>query len=102
MGHPRGANIRQPFSVLRGHGLHRCNRAIDPMLSSSQMNSFTLDSNFWHDPAQFGALETNNTTLSPLGANQSCDTGYVSQEGSSKSPPMDTTSQGHANMAAKN
>ena len=80
----------------------RFNGAIDPMLSSSQMNSFTLDSNFWHDPAQFGALETNNTTLSPLGANQSCDTGYVSQEGSSKSPPMDTTSQGHANMAAKN
>ena len=78
----------------------RLNGPIDPMLSNNQLNTFNLDSNFWNDPSQFGALQTINPTLSPLGGNQSCDTGYVSQEGSnSRTPPMD---QADGNGAGKN
>jgi hypothetical protein len=92
----------------------KLNGLIDPMLSSNQSNSFNLDSksfnlgvNFWNDPNQFGALQTINPSLSPLGGNQSCDTGYVSQEGShSKSPPMAghnqyNTSSRQANTSSK-
>jgi hypothetical protein len=78
--HPDFSNPFKPNSKL--------NQSIDPMLSNNHMNLFNLDTNFWNDPSQFGVLQTVNPTLSPLGGNQSCDTGYVSQEGSnSRSPP---------------
>lgn len=83
----------------------KMNQAIDPMLSNNPMNGFNLDSNFWNDPSQFGpVLETINPTLSPLGGDQSVDTGYVSQEGSSsKSPPnMGPPSNGHSNSKQAN
>jgi hypothetical protein len=70
--------------------------AIDPLLSNNQLNIFSHWDNFWDDPSQFEVLQTIDPTLSPLGANQSCDTGYVSQGGSSdKLPPRDQAKDRH-------
>jgi hypothetical protein len=63
---------------------------LDPLLNTNcnadQFDDFNLSSNYWNEPSRFGSLDAINPTLSPLDGNQSCDTGYVSQEGSSKSP----------------
>jgi hypothetical protein len=90
----------------------KMNGQMNPLLSNNQLNLFNLDNNFWNDPSQFGVLETINPALSPLGGNQSCDTGYVSQEGSSaKSPQVDenistkqtdTTSNSRKRSSTKN
>jgi hypothetical protein len=60
---------------------------IDPMLNN-HFNGFNVDINYWDQPSQFGALDTINPTLSPLDGNKSCDTGYVSQEGSPDKSPI--------------
>jgi hypothetical protein len=73
----------------------------DPLLSG-RFNSFNLDTNYWNEPSQFGALDTINPTLSPLDGNQSCDTGYASQEGSPGKSPIRMQTRPYADAMTVN
>lgn len=66
----------------------KANNNIDPVLGN-QFPSFNLDSNMWGNHGHLNRFDMLNASMSPLDANLSYDTGYVSQEGSpdNKSPP---------------
>ncbi|KIW00016.1 uncharacterized protein PV09_08368 [Verruconis gallopava] len=74
----------------------------NPLLNTSEFAGFNLDTGYWNQPSQFGSLTSINPALSPLDGNQSCDTGYVSQEGSPDNSPVGISAMPFENTRPSN